>query len=412
MRHIAGTDMADLLAAGPAPVPGAVHGARLARKAVLVLGADGCEPLRSRVIIGVLEELAREVVVVAGSRAHAQGLQSARISVVDFDCGPCWRNPLREARQAWDLARILEAESADLVHVVGLEPAILACLAFRLTRVERAILHLPDLGALASATRGLTRAWRAWTLRLLAARLRQPASFLLVESEDDLAGLRAQDVAPGPRFAVLGGCGIDPDVYPVMPPAHTEMPVAAFVGPASEANGTRTLFRAFERVWARGVRLQLELMGERPPDRTGAIAAEEWTRWSRHPGVHCSGTPADVREVWRRAEVCVWPAEGRQGLPRAVLEAAACGRALVVSDLPGGCSGFVRDGVEGLVVPAGDTSALAAALERLARDSSLRLRLGAAARLRLLQGYTEAHVREALRGACLSLFGAAPRALA
>jgi glycosyltransferase involved in cell wall biosynthesis len=120
--------------------------------------------------------------------------------------------------------------------------------------------------------------------------------------------------------------------------------------------------------------------------------------------VHCAGGPDDVREVWRRAEICVWPGETRQGLPRAVLEAAACGRALVVTDLPG-CSGFVRDGVEGLIVPVRDTSALAAALERLARDTSLRLRLGAAARLRLLQGYTEAHVKEALRGAYLSLLG-------
>ena len=88
-----------------------------------------------------------------------------------------------------------------------------------------------------------------------------------------------------------------------------------------------------------------------------------------------------------------------------MLEAAACGRALVVSDLPGGLSSFVRDGVEGLIVPAGDASALAAALERLARDSSLRLRLGAAARLRLLQGYTEAHVQQAVRSAYLSLLG-------
>jgi glycosyltransferase involved in cell wall biosynthesis len=398
MRHIAGTDMADLLAAGPTA-------AGLVRKAVLVLGADGCEPMRARVIVGALRGLAREVVVVAGSRAHLAGPESPRVSVVDFDCGPCWRNPVRAARQAWDLARILEAENADLVHVVGLEPAVLAAMAFRLTRVERAVLHLPDLGALASAARGPQRAWRAWTLRQLAVQLRRPATFLLVESEDDLADLRAHDMAPGPRFAVLGGCGIDPDIYPVMPPAHSEMPVAAFVGPVTEANGTPTLFKAFERVWARGVRLQLELLGAPAPDGAGAVPAQEWTRWSRHPAARCSGAPADVREVWRRAEICVWPAQSRQGLPRAVLEAAACGRALLVSDLPGGCRGFVRDGVEGLLVPAGDTSALAAALEQLARDSSLRLRLGAAARLRLLQGYTEAHVKEALRGAWLSLLG-------
>jgi glycosyltransferase involved in cell wall biosynthesis len=397
----AGTDRVELLA------PGRTAG--LARKAVLLLGAGGCEPARSRVLVRALGEVVHEVVIVTGSRAHLEGLEPFRVSVVDFDCGAGWRNPMREAMQAWTLARILEAEGADIVHVVGLEPVVLACMAFPLVRVERAVLHLPDLGALASASGGLGRTWRAWTLRLLAARLKRPGSFVLVESESDLADLGTEGVTAGPRFAVLGGCGIDPDVYPVMPPAHAEMPVAAFVGPVGEANGTPTLFRAFERIWARGVRLQLELLGARPAQGAGPISAEEWTRWSRHPGVRCSGAPADVREVWRRAEICVWPAESRQGLPRTVLEAAACGRALLVTDLPGGSSGFVRDGVEGLVVRARDTSALAAALERLARDSSLRLRLGAAARLRLLQGYTEAHVGATLRGAYLSLLGPAPR---
>jgi len=401
MSLTAGTDSADVPGAGPRAV--------LVRKAVLIAGTDGCEPMRCGVLLGVLKEVAQEVVVVAGSPASLDSLAAQSVSVVDFDSGSAFASPLRAPGQAWTLARILEAERADLVHVVGLEPALLACVAFKLTRAGRTVLHLPDLGALASASRGLARTWRALALRLLAAQLRRPASFLLVESEGDLADLGAAGVAPGARFAVLGGSGIDPDVYPVMPPAHADMPVAAFVGPVAEANGTPTLFRAFERVWARGVHLQLELLGEREAEGTGAVSLEEWTRWSRHPAVRCAGVPADVREIWRRAEICVWPAETRQGLPRAVLEAAACGRALLVSDVPGGCGSFVRDGIEGLIVPARDPSALAAALERLARDSSLRLRLGAAARLRLLQGYTEAHVKEALRGAYLSLLGPVPR---
>ena len=111
---------------------------------------------------------------------------------------------------------------------------------------------------------------------------------------------------------------------------------------------------------------------------------------------------ADVREVWRRAEICVLPATGRQGLPRALLEAAACGRALIVTEGAGGGS-FVRDGVEGLVVPRGDAAALAEAIELLARDADLRVRLGEAARLRVLQGFTEAHVKQALQAAYLSL---------
>ena len=74
-----------------------------------------------------------------------------------------------------------------------------------------------------------------------------------------------------------------------------------------------------------------------------------------------------------------------------------------------GGHGFVRDEVEGLVVPASDPAALAEALERLARDVGLRARMGAAARLRVLQGYTDAHVSETLRNVYRSLLGAVPR---
>jgi glycosyltransferase involved in cell wall biosynthesis len=130
----------------------------------------------------------------------------------------------------------------------------------------------------------------------------------------------------------------------------------------------------------------------------------ELARWSLHPGIRCTGWPADTREIWRRAEICVWTGSARQGLPRALIEAAACGRALIVSDAAGGRV-FVRDEVEGLIVPLGDASALGAALERLARDPSLRQRMGTAARLRVLQGFTEAHVKEVLRGAYLTVLG-------
>jgi glycosyltransferase involved in cell wall biosynthesis len=78
-----------------------------------------------------------------------------------------------------------------------------------------------------------------------------------------------------------------------------------------------------------------------------------------------------------------------------MLEAAACARPLVVTDVPG-CRHFVRDGVEGLVVAPGDATALADALERLIVDAGLRQRLGNAARARVLEGYTIAHLEAGL----------------
>ena len=221
-----------------------------------------------------------------------------------------------------------------------------------------------------------------------------------MENPDDLTYLHTHGVEPSARFAVLGGTGIDPDVYPVLPPSQSETPIAACASPMVVSSGIDVLMQAFDRVWARGVHLQLELVGVHAGGEADAISAEEIAQWGLHPGVRRIEPVTDVREIWRRAEISVLPALGRQGLPRGLLEAAACGRALIVTD---GGGGFVRDGVEGLVVPRRDAAALAEGLERLARDADLRARLGEAARLRVLQGFTEAHVKQALQSAYLAL---------
>jgi glycosyltransferase involved in cell wall biosynthesis len=379
-------------------------------KVVVLTGTDREAVAHARVLLDTLRELARDVVVVTDRRANPWAFGNPDVSVVDLDGADAWRGLLRKAAKTWRLARIVEAERPDVLHVIGLRLAAFAGVALQLARAGSAIVHLPDLAALEPQAAGLTWPYRKAALRLLAWLLRKPNAFLLAACADDLGELRACGVDPAARFALLGGAGVDPDVYPVLPPAQGDMPIAAFVGPVHEASGVQALLQAFERLWARGLRLQLEIHGEIPAEGMGSDAlSAEWPRWSVHPGVRCFGWPSDAREVWRRAEICVWPARARQALPHTLLEAAACGRALVVTDTGGGRI-FVRDEVEGLVVAAGDATALGAALERLARDANLRHRLGDAARLRVLQGFTEAHVKETLRGAYLSLPGAGSRA--
>jgi glycosyltransferase involved in cell wall biosynthesis len=128
--------------------------------------------------------------------------------------------------------------------------------------------------------------------------------------------------------------------------------------------------------------------------------------WSREPGIAWHGRTGDIVGVWRAADVAVVPALGGDGMPRAMVEAAACGRPLVVSDVPG-CRQFVRPRVEGLVVPPGDAAALAGALAELAIDPEFRARAGAAARQRVAQDYTE----EAVRGKIREVYLAARRSL-
>lgn len=381
--------------------------AALTGKVVLVVDTDSIALGHCRTILRVLGEVAREVVVVTSSTGRMDELEALGPRVIDFDCANFGTALTQESITAWRLARILEDEDTDAVHFLGLKTASLGSMALKLIKPRHAVLHLSDLGALEAASGSFGWLHRNLALKVIGSLAAKPSTFLLTESEQDLALLRDGGVDPGPRFALVGGTGIDIDHYPVLPPPQNAMPVAAFIGPLTRAGGIADLMRAFDRAWAKGLRLRLELHGEPEPGEVNGIPYAAFAQWMQHPGVRMQAPAGDIRELWRRTDFFVSAAPIRHGLPRPLLEAAACGRPIIATDLAGG-GGFVRDEVEGLVVPASDPAALAEALERLARDAGLRARMGAAARLRVLQGYTDAHVSETLRNVYRSLLGGAP----
>jgi glycosyltransferase involved in cell wall biosynthesis len=374
----------------------------LCRKVVLCITEDWFTLSHFRPLISVLREVAHAVVVVTNSSGRLGEIEALGVRVIDFDFRRASTNPAREAASAWALARILEAEDADVTHLVAMKPVVLGGLALKLVRAPHVVVHMTGLGLLGFGTGQLLRLYRAGALRLMGSMLRKPSSYLLVENPDDLALLRASGVEPGPRFAILGGAGVDPDAFPAMPQPRNTVPVVAFVGRMIRPKGIDVLMQACDRLEQRGVAIRLDLYGGVDADNADALASDTLTAWCARRKARWFGHVADIGAVWRHADIFVLPARSREGMPRALLEAAASARPLVVTNVPG-CRHFVRDGVEGFVVPPEDSGALASAIERLARDPELRRRMGEAARLRLLHGYTEAQVKESLRGAYASM---------
>jgi glycosyltransferase involved in cell wall biosynthesis len=398
MTSQGGQDSEESSAAGEEPIP------PLCQKILLLVGTDAIALSSFKPVLQVLGACARELVVVTRSSGRLDEIEALGARTIDFGDRRLSANPADTAASVWQLARIIEAEEPEVVHLVGSRSIVMGGLALRLHGGPHAVLHVTGPGPLGIVTGRLSRIARNAALRLAASMLRDAASYLLVETPSDLAQLRADGVDPGPRFAILGGAGIDPQEFVALPPAGNATPVVAFVGSMTKGNGVDVLMQACDRVAGRGTALAVELCGESEPGDPDAIDVPSLAAWAERSGGTWRREVADARDLWRRADICVLPARHGGGMPTALLEAAACARPLLVTDVPG-ARDFVRNGVEGLVVPPGDPAALADALQHLARDADLRERMGEAARLRMLQGYTHAHMREALRAAYQSLLG-------
>jgi glycosyltransferase involved in cell wall biosynthesis len=149
-----------------------------------------------------------------------------------------------------------------------------------------------------------------------------------------------------------------------------------FVGRLLDDKGVRTLVRAHELLTKRGVAVHTLLAGEPDPLNPASIPDRVLDSWQIIPNLHLLGHVKDIRTLWAQAHVAILPSR-REGLPKSLLEAAACGRPLIATDVPG-CREIARDGVNALLIPTDDAEALAHAIETLMKDRDLRARFGCA----------------------------------
>jgi glycosyltransferase involved in cell wall biosynthesis len=340
-------------------------------------------------------EVGLEAVVVTRVRGHRAAIEATGARVIPLEAERRSLNPMAAGYAAGRLAAVLRAEKPAIVHCIALRAILVGGAAALMAGVPRRVYALTGLGFLGArgdlVGRGARRAVRA----LMRGPLETAQTRFLFENPDDprLLGLDPDDAG---RVTILGGAGVDPDLFTPAPlPPQPPLRVAV-VARMLWSKGIDLAVEAVRRARARGVPVELSLYGAPDPSNPKAVPEETLRTWSGEPGIAWHGPTGDAAGVWRAHHVCCLPSRGGEGLPRTLLEGAACGRALVTTDVPG-CRALVRDGIEGLVVPPDDAKALADAFVRLAAGPALVARMGEAARARILDGFTERDVMERVK---------------
>ncbi len=277
----------------------------------------------------------------------------------------------------WRTIRAIRSIHADiqpvLAHHVSLQPAVLASMA-ALGRDVVCVNAVTGFGFAFTSSSLKARAIRPAIASLLRWLLGRPSSVALVQNPDDRAALLGLRV-PADRIVCIAGSGVDLERFTPTPEPAGVITVG-FVGRLLADKGVHTLVEAHHLLKSRGVEIALQMAGTPDPANPSSVTEAELAAW-RAAGISVLGHIDDIPAFWASAHIAVLPSR-REGLPKSLLEAAASGRPMIASDVPG-CREVV--GTEsGLLVRVDDPVALADAIERLAASQELRQRLGAAAR--------------------------------
>ena len=310
-------------------------------------------------------------------------LRNAGIEPISVPMQRTGLNPLEDIRTTNALRRLIRDRRPDVILPYTMKPIVYGALAARMAGNVPCHPLFTGLGYAFSeeAPTGKRRAVRAMAILLHRIALRATKLGFYYNAAE-LRDLRRFRMIPdGARMVAVPGSGADtarfvPSKMPPAPPV-----VFLFIGRMLRSKGLEDLRDAARLLREEGCEFRLELLGPIDSNPDG-VDEGSLRRWQADGEVVWHGATRDVRPYLANSHVLVLPSRLREGVPRSILEAMACGRPVITTDAPG-CGETVADGEAGFVVPVGDTAALAWAMHRFIDDPSLAARMGATARDRV-----------------------------
>lgn len=286
-------------------------------------------------------------------------------------------SPADTLRSITSLRATLRQIEPAVVHNIALKPAFMGTIACMRLGVRGVVNSINGLGSAF-----LNRSWRGVALQRalgtgLPLLLNRSNVMTIVQNPDDRRALETLGVKHD-RIVLIPGSGVDTEELRALPEPPTPPIRIGFVGRMLDDKGVRPLVEAVRLLRRDGLAVELVLAGTPDPENPTSISPAELEAWSREQGITWAGQVTDIQKFWAEAHIAALPSR-REGLPKSLLEAAACGRPMVATDVPG-CREVCIEGETGLLSPVDDAAALAARLRTLATDDALRQRFARRAR--------------------------------
>ena len=333
-----------------------------------------------------------EILLVSPPGKYASLLEADGFRWIEWQVGRQTLAPWKELDAVARLARLYRQEHPDLVQHFTIKPVLYGSLAARLTGVRAIVNAITGRGYVFSG-QGLQANWlRKAVKAFYRISLNHPNSRTIFENDVDRSYFISMRLVPIERTRLIEGVGVDSERFT----------------PRPEPDGAPLIVLPARMLWDKGIGVLVDaarllkgrtqarfaLIGEPDPGNPASIDTSSLEAWHKEGVIEWWGWQQDMASVYGNCHIVTLPSAYAEGVPTALLEAAASGRPIVTTDAPG-CRNVVKEGYNGYLVPPNDPPALADALLRLIEDAPLRQRMGAAGRQMVLEKFTSSQVNAA-----------------
>ena len=318
-----------------------------------------------------------DVAVMTHFSRHADMIRARGLRVIPLYIDRRSVDPRREIDVIRQIYRIYRDEKPDMVHHVALKPVLYGGIAARLAGIKRVVNAPVGMGYIFTSNSFKARLLRPLVALGLRFVLNPRGSKVIFENRDDRDSLIAGGYVRHEDAILIRGSGIDTGLFQPQPEAPG-IPIVILTARMLWDKGVGEFVAASRLLKSRGIKARFFLVGSPDPLNRTSIDEKTLQNWNKEGVVEWLGFRSDIQKLVGESAIVCLPSY-REGLPRSLLEALACGKPVVTTDVPG-CREVVVEGVNGRLVPARNAAALAGALAELISSSEKRGSMGQAGR--------------------------------
>ncbi len=330
-----------------------------------------------------------DVAVLTRTTEHGDIIRSAGIRLIPSTLQRRSLSPLRELRELIRIIKIYRKEQPDIIHHVALKPVLYGSFAALFVKKPHVINALAGLGFIYTSNSTKSRLLRPFISAAFRLLLNRNKNRVILQNPDDIKLLIENHILKQKLILLIRGAGVNLKQFTISP-EPTGAVCIVLAARMLWDKGIGEFASAAQQLHKQGISARFILVGKCDHHNPAAISEEQLLKWQSEGAIEWWGHQDNMAAVFAKAHIVCLPSY-REGLPKVLIEAAACGLPIVTSDAPG-CREVVRHSENGLLVPLRNSNALAKALQVLVESRELRQKMGLNSRQIAEEEFSEEHV--------------------
>jgi glycosyltransferase involved in cell wall biosynthesis len=325
-----------------------------------------------------------EVVVVTRDSGKYKFYEDHGIRVVSFNMMRSSISLFRELGVLYSLRKVIKAEKPDIVHLVALKPILYGTLVSRLLGVKIIINAFSGLGSLFVSSSFIKCLMEYLVLSIFKLLFFGKNIYCIFQNNDDLEYFAKKRIINKERTFLIRGSGVDTSLFKPCNKPDGVVNVA-FISRIIRDKGVLDFVEAAKML--KNKNIKMIIVGVPDKDNPSSISEDLINEWSKQGIIEWLGKCENVSEIMNNFHIVTLPSY-REGLPKVLLEAAACACPIIATDVPG-CREICRNGINGILIRKKDPKALKEAICYLADNKSVCKKFGEKGREIVIDEFSE-----------------------